>query len=514
MSGKKTSATILFYMMVQGALFSQAVNSSVVFQNRLSIPPLLNPGIENGEKVFTLTLQKGEKEFLPGKSAATFGINGSYLGPTLRVHSGDRVRMRVTNELGTETTIHWHGMELPAVMDGVYQIIQPNATWEPYWTIRNEAATLWYHAHLMGHTGEHVYRGLAGMIIVDDDNSDSLALPHRYGVDDIPVIVQDKEFDANGQLVYTHHSEPVAGPQGFLGDTILVNGTLAPFVEVPRGWLRLRLLNASNGRRFTFGFDDNRPFNQIASDGGLLEAPVKETRLVVAPGSRAEILVDVTQGDSVRLMSYSIRDIDHAGSRIARLLLSFLHADGDENQEFKILEIRPTGEAEATETLPEHLNTIPRPNVKLAARSREFIMDRNSRINGRKMDPAVVNQIVFRDEPEIWQIVDASPNFHTFHVHDVQFLIVDRNGKPPAPNEQGWEDNLLLYPGDQVRILVQFRYSTDPHRPYMYHCHILEHEDMGMMGQFVVIDRGTENQVSVEPAYVDEYAAPMGMRCK
>ena len=117
-------------------------------------------------------------------------------------------------------------MELPAVMDGVYQIIQPNATWEPYWTIRFEAATLWYHAHLMGHTGEQVYRGLPGMIIVDDDNSDSLPLPHRYGVDDIPVIVQDKELDANGQLVYTHHSEPVAGPQGFLGDTILVDGIL------------------------------------------------------------------------------------------------------------------------------------------------------------------------------------------------------------------------------------------------------------------------------------------------
>ncbi|HUI69591.1 MAG TPA: multicopper oxidase domain-containing protein [Spirochaetia bacterium] len=506
------SLILLLCVMAHGELFSQAVNSSVVFQNRLSIPQLLDPPTENGEKTFTLTLQKGETELVPGKVAMTFGINGSYLGPTLRVRTGDRVRMRVTNTLGTETTIHWHGMELPAVMDGVYQIIQPNATWEPRWTIRNEAATLWYHAHLMGHTGEQVYRGLAGMIIVDDSNSESLALPHRYGVDDIPVIIQDKKIDANGQLVYEHHSEPVAGPQGFLGNTILVNGTFAPFVEVPRGWLRLRLLNASNGRRFNFGFDDNRPFYQIASGGGLLEAPVKETRLVVAPGSRAEILVDMAQGSSVRLMSYSIRDIDHAGTPIARFLLSFLHADRDENQEFKILEIRPTGEAEAREALPEHLNTIPRPDVKRAIRSREFIMDRDSRINGRTMDPAVVNQIVVKDEPEIWQIVDASPNFHTFHVHDVQFLIVDRNGRPPEPNEQGWEDNLLLYPGDQVRILVEFRYATDPHRPYMFHCHILEHEDMGMMGQFVVIDRGAENQVSVDPAYIHEYIAHSDMQ--
>ena len=255
MTGRKICAILLFWLTAQGALFSQAVNSTVVFQNRLSIPPLLDPAVENGERVYSLTLQKGEKQFLPGKSTPTYGINGPYLGPTLRIHSGDRVHMRVTNEIGTETTIHWHGMELPALMDGVYQVIQPTGTWEPYWTVRNQAATLWYHAHLMGRTGEQVYKGLAGMIIVDDANSDSLALPHRYGVDDLPVIVQDKKFDADGQLVYEHHSEPVAGPQGFLGDTILVNGTLAPFVEAPRGWLRLRLLNASNGRRFNFGFD-------------------------------------------------------------------------------------------------------------------------------------------------------------------------------------------------------------------------------------------------------------------
>jgi bilirubin oxidase len=168
-------------------------------------------------------------------------------------------------------------MELPAAMDGVYQVIQPDGTWEPHWTVRNEAATLWYHAHLMGRTGEQVYQGLAGMIIVGDDNSDSLNLPRRYGVDDIPVIVQDKKFDADGQLVHEHPEEPIAGPQGFLGDTILVNGTFAPFVEVPRGSTRLRLLNASNARRFNFGFDDGPAFYQVASGGGFLESPVKET---------------------------------------------------------------------------------------------------------------------------------------------------------------------------------------------------------------------------------------------
>lgn len=491
---------------------TSVVNSAVVFRNRLSIPPLLSPDPHEGERVFNLSLQRGEQELLPGKRTATYGINGPYLGPTLRVHTGDRIRMRVTNNIGAETTIHWHGMEVPAGMDGVYQVIQPGATWEPSWTVRNQAATLWYHAHPMGHTGEQVYRGLAGMITVEDDNSESLHLPRHYGVDDIPVIVQDKKFDAEGQLVYEHSEEPIAGPQGFLGDTILVNGTFAPFVEVPRGWLRFRVLNASNARRFNFGFDDHRPFYQIASSGGLLEAPVKETSVVVAPGSRVEILVDTEDGRPVRLMSYLVRDIDHAGSLVARFLLSFLHADKDEDQEFKILEIRPTQETGATAPVPQRLNMIPRPAVQSAMRRRDFIMDRDSKINGGRMNPAVINQIVYRDVPELWQITDASPNFHTFHVHDVQFLIVDRNGRKPEPGEQGWEDNLLLYPGDRVRILVQFRYDTDPHRPYMFHCHILEHEDMGMMGQFVVVEKGTrENEVSVDRTDVGENSDPRGM---
>ena len=514
MSELRSRAVVLSFMMSAGLAFAQTqVNTAIVFQNPLAIPPLIDPAAENGEKVFTLTLQKGEQEFLPGKHTATYGVNGPYLGPTLRLHTGDQVRMKVTNGLGTATTIHWHGMELPAVMDGVYQVIEPNSTWEPYWTVRNQASTLWYHSHLMGQTGEQVYKGLAGMIIVDDDNSDALQLPHRYGVDDIPVIVQDKKFDSNGQFIYQPQVDSRAGPQGFVGDTILVNGTYAPFLEVPRGWVRLRLLNGSNGRRFNFGFDDGRAFYQIASDGGLLVAPTEEKRLIVGPGSRAEILVDMADGKPVRLMSFAVRDADHAASSVAKFFLNSFRADADEDQEFKILEIRPTTETGLSAPVSQHLNSIPRPDPRLAVRTRVFTMDRDSRINGQKMNPAVVNQIVFKDDVEIWQIVNQSPNYHTFHVHDVQFLIVDRNGKAPEPSDQGWEDNVLLYPGDHVRILVQFKYYTDPHHPYMFHCHILEHEDMGMMGQFVVVEKGTKNsQVSVDPAYINVFSHDTDMR--
>jgi len=487
-------------------------NGSIAFQNRLAIPPLLNPVAKDGVKVFDLTLRQAETEFFPGKRATTYGINGSYLGPTLRIRDGDQIRMRVTNDLGFDTTIHWHGMEIPAVMDGVYQVIKPDTTWEPSWTVRNQASTLWYHAHLMGHTGEQVYRGLAGLIVVDDANSDSLQLPRDYGVDDIPLIVQDKMFDSNGQLLYQPMTDQRAGPQGFLGDTILVNGTYGPYVQVPRGWLRLRFLNASNARRFNIGFDDGRAFYQIASDGGFLETPVKENRLVVGPASRVEILVDTTNGATVHLMSYAVSDVQHASGAFAKFIMKRLAQDKDENQVFSLLEIRPNAEPGSADPLPQRLNTISRPDVKLAVRTRSFSMDRNSKINGRKMTVSVIDQVIKKDDVEIWQLSDNSPNFHPFHVHNVQFLVVDVNGKQPDPSRQGWLDTVLVYPGDRIRLLVQFKYYSDPHHPYMFHCHILEHEDMGMMGQFVVVDRGTKpGEVSVDPAYVAEYSNPMDM---
>ena len=162
------------------------VNQNLDFQNPLFIPKELQPKIENGEKVFDLTIQKGETAFFSGKPTATVGFNETYLGSTMRAHTGDNVRINVKNELGEETTVHWHGMHLPAAMDGgPHQVIEPNTTWQPYWKIKNQAATLWYHPHLMEKTGEQVYKGLAGLFIIDDTISDALNIPKKYGIDDI-----------------------------------------------------------------------------------------------------------------------------------------------------------------------------------------------------------------------------------------------------------------------------------------------------------------------------------------
>lgn len=470
------------------------VNEHTVLEHRLVIPPLLEPAIINGEKVFTLTAASGRTELLPGAFSDTAGYNGSYLGPTLRARTGDRVRIEVKNRLDETTTVHWHGMHVPAAMDGgPHQPIDPGATWSPHWTIANSAATLWYHPHTLGKTAEQVYSGLAGMFLIDDPNSDAAGLPAQYGVDDIPLMVQDRNFDTGRRMTY--HYDRTQQNFGELGDSILVNGTHTPYFEVPRKLVRLRILNASNARRYNFGFSDDRPFQQIATDGGLLARPVPRTRMLLSPGERAEILLDMTEaGAPVTLMSHEVPGDAH----IYHLMRTLTVGDNDEYQRFKILELRPTGAPAPRSAIPDKLNTITPLRPQDASRTRTFhITDRMS-INGKPMDHARIDEVVTKGDTEIWEIDNQEALFyHPFHIHHIQFQILDRNGRPPQDYEQGWKDTVHVAPFERVRIIAKFDTYSDGHSPYMYHCHILEHEDMGMMGQYMIVEHSTDT-ASVE----------------
>ena len=479
------------------------VNEKIELDNRLAIPPLLESTEENGTQVFSLTLQKGDTEIFKGVQTETWGANGTYLMPTIRVRKGDNVEMHVTNELGQMTTIHWHGMHLPAAKDGVHQIIDSGETWEPDWEIRQQAATLWYHPHLMGKTGEHVYNGLAGMFILEDANSENLDIPKEYGVDDIPFIIQDREFDSEGQLIYRSNDSDTYGPTGMLGNTILVNGTYAPYVDVPAGMIRLRILNGSNARRYNFGFDDNRTFYQIASDGGFLEHPVPRTRMTLAVAERAEILVDMSDLEPVTLMSY---EIDEGKPVIRSFIERVLQSDRDTNEMFKIVELRPQKTAKARSPIPERLNTIQRFEEAEAAKTRTFVLGQSS-INNKKMEIDRVDEIVLVGTKEIWEITNPSAQHHPFHVHDVQFQILDRNGKPPPAYEQGWKDTVHVAEDETVRVMMEFKDYTDPHVSYMFHCHMLEHEDHGMMGQYVVVD-DLSQEVKIHSPLLDLHEMP------
>jgi FtsP/CotA-like multicopper oxidase with cupredoxin domain len=275
---------------VTAVLGGSAVSTvdKVDFARPLAVPPLAPSRLdEHGRRVFDLRAQAGTTDFGFG-ATRTWGFNGSYLGPTLRAARGEQVLINVHNGLGEATTVHWHGMHLPAKMDGgPHQPIRPGATWSPTWRVDQPAATLWYHPHPHGTTERHVYRGLAGLFLLDDPATDVASLPSRYGVDDVPVIVQDKSFD-DGQFDMGHR---IGSDIGVLGDTLLVNGTAGPYHEVRAERTRLRLLNASTARVYNFGFADDRPFSLVGTDGGLLDRPYQMERVQLSPGERAEIVV-------------------------------------------------------------------------------------------------------------------------------------------------------------------------------------------------------------------------------
>ncbi|MEM7112692.1 MAG: multicopper oxidase domain-containing protein [Chloroflexota bacterium] len=485
----------------------------MTFANQLQVPPLLEPTVQNGQKIFELVPQHGETEFFPGQMSETMGFNGRYLGPTIRFSKGDDVVINVTNQLEEVTTVHWHGMHVPAEMDGTpHQMIPVGGTWQAKYPVLNEASTMWYHPHPHGESAWQVSAGLAGLMIIDDENSNSLNLPKSYGIDDIPLIVQDRLFDDSGRMIYQ------IANGSYYGDTILVNGTVGPFIEVPAKQVRLRLLNGSNGRIYNFGIDDNRTFYQIATDGGLLESPAPLTRLKLSPGERAEIVVDLSDGQEIMLKSYPIIDFQAVSQYFA--------TNGARHSHFEVLKIipdldHPELSTQAVDELPQTLNRIERWAAEEADNVRTFRLAGGLTdgtvapgpgpafpINGRRMDMSRIDEVVMLNDVEIWEITNAGGQPHPFHIHDIQFLILDRDGTPPSASESGWKDTVLVNINETVRVITQFTTYANPDVPYMYHCHILEHEDGGMMGQFVVVDPNAErDQTQSLVSEVQEIAA-------
>ncbi|MBE1875800.1 multicopper oxidase family protein [Myceligenerans pegani] len=450
---------------------------AVEFGTELAIPPLAESTVVGGVRTFELTARPGTREFLPGVTTPTWGFDGPYLGPTLRAERGERVAVRVTNELDETTSVHWHGMHLPPAMDGgPHQPIAPGDTWEPTWEIDQPAATLWYHPHPHGATEEHVYRGLAGLFLLDDDASRAADLPSRYGVDDVPVVVQDKVFDDDGRLELRHDG----GEPGTLGDTVMTNGTVGAYHEVTTERVRLRLLNGSTARTYSFGFED-RSFDLVATDGGLLDAPVRLDEVRLAPGERAEIVVAFEPGDVTRLRS---TEPDLGG-----VAASFAMGGNDA---FDVLELRAADDlapSPAPAWGPSSHAGEDELRAEDATMGRSFeLADRM--INGERMDMSRIDEVVTVGDTEVWEVRNAHPVPHSFHVHDVQFRILTIDGREPPPGLAGPKDTVYLEPRRTYRLLMRFEDYTDTEMPYMYHCHMLLHEDEGMMGQFLVVEPG------------------------
>jgi FtsP/CotA-like multicopper oxidase with cupredoxin domain len=447
----------------------------VEFAQPLRIPPLADSDVDaEGRRVFELTAQTGKSELLPGTTADTWGFNGSYLGPTLRAERGERVAVEVTNGVDEVTSVHWHGMHVPAEMDGgPLQPIDPAETWRPTWRIDQPAATLWYHPHPHGRTEHHVRRGLAGMFIVDDPRSPVAdRLPHEYGVDDIPVLVQDMDFSGDGEI---RESGSFLGGTGRLGDTIVVNGTVGPYLDVTTERVRLRLLNASTARVYDFGFSDDRVFDLVGTDGGLLPEPVRQDRIMLSPGERAEIVVEMRPGEQSVLRSYPP---DVGGGLFARF-------NGGSDR-FDVLQLRSSDYLAPSPRVPDVLAPAPHLGSDGTTVDRRFELS-GHRINAQKMDMSRIDATVELGDTEVWELHNRDGIPHNFHVHDVQFQVLSVNGSAPPADLGGWKDTMFLSPSTTMRIALRFSDYAAADTPYMFHCHLLEHEDSGMMGQFVVV---------------------------
>jgi FtsP/CotA-like multicopper oxidase with cupredoxin domain len=463
----------------------------------LKIPDLIDARKEG--QSLALKVQTGTTTFFPGQESSTLGYNGSYLGPVIRLHRGDDVEIAVTNALNEDTTVHWHGLLIPGEMDGgPHQLIRPGTTWRPILSVRQPAATLFYHSHVHDRTAEQVYSGLAGVLIVTDDDEKALGLPSEYGVDDLPLVLQDRQFE-DGRLVI---------PQGMMslmmgrrGDTLLVNGTPNPVARVPRRLARLRFVNGSNARIFNLAFSDDRAFHWIASEGGLLERPVQLRSLTLAPGERAEILADFSDGRPVALETGPDLNMPMMMGMQRRLRSFFSDLLGRSREH--ILRFEPQAGAAATKaSVPEHLVAHERVDAAQAVRRRRFVLNmgmggmmggrggmmgggRGSgmamhAINGRAFDMERIDEQVRLGDIEIWE-ASGEMMAHPLHIHGVHFEVLSRDGGKPTVRDQGLRDTVLVK--EPVELLVRFTQPATK-APFMYHCHILEHEDNGMMGQF------------------------------
>jgi spore coat protein A, manganese oxidase len=443
---------------------------------------------------------------LPPTRLWTYG--GSFPGPTIEVRSGQAISVEWPNELparhflpidhnlhGAEadkpevrTVVHVHGGRTPPEGDGYPEDWYiPGKSASYYYPNRQEAAALWYHDHAMGITRLNNYAGLFGFYLVRDSVEDALNLPKgRY---EIPLALCDRLLRRDGQLFYPVSGKPGApwAPQ-LTGNAMLVNGKLAPYLDVEARKYRFRLLNASNSRFFHLSLSSGDRFHIIGTDQGLLPSPAAMDNFVIAPGERLDIGIDFK---------------DRAGENIV------LNNDAFVMMQFRVGRER----VEDDSALPPALRPVPRIAESLAARTRTHhiveYMDRGGGsqlmlLNGVHWDMPVTERVTL-DSVEIWSIVNPTDDSHPIHLHMVRFQLLDRQAYdaeghrltgrmkftgppvPPEPHEMGWKDTVRAHASMVTRFIVRFEGYKGR---YVWHCHILEHEDNEMMRPYDVVAPG------------------------
>jgi FtsP/CotA-like multicopper oxidase with cupredoxin domain len=437
-------------------------------------------------------------------------LPGSYLAPVIRLRRGQQVRVRFANQLAEDSIIHWHGLDVPESADGHPRLAVGHGREYVYeFEVTNRAGTYWYHPHPHRRTGAQVYRGLAGLLLVRDDEEDALALPS--GGAELLCVLQDRRFDARNQLLFLGGGmvNMMEMMNGFLGDRVLLNGQPQPTTEVDAAWHRVRVVNASNARIYKLAWSRDTEMTVIGGDGGLLEKPVHQQALTLAPGQRADLLLDLTSlaaGTEVHLESQAFAESDASaggmmgmrggpmmgmrggGSNVpngAPLRVMTLRTRARKGPAFRVPERLSSFDAAWSLTTDAPIRRVPLTFQRMAWT-----------LGGRTFDMGDVSpeETVAAGSTHLWEFLNL-PNpmgmeaAHPIHMHGRQFRVIHRTGGRATNTlragivDGGWRDTVLVLPGETIRVQVRFT-----HHPglYLYHCHILEHEDMGMMRNFRV----------------------------
>ena len=436
----------------------------------LPIPPVLAPTSSDATTdYYDLTMQVAQKQIIPGKLTTIWGYNGMFPGPTIIARRNRRAVVRQVNNLQESMSVHLHGGHTPPESDGLpIDLIGPGASKTYTYPNNAPSSTLWYHDHAIDVTGRHVYMGLAAFYLLRDDFEDSLPLPK--GLNDIPLLLQDRSFNSDGSLNYPLSDSTIR--TGVIGDRLLVNGAVQPFLQVSRRKMRFRILNGSNARIYKLALSSGGPLTQIASDGGLLASPAPRQSISVAPAERIEVVIDVANyavGTSVILKNQD----DSASPSIPDLMRFDIVANAIEDS-----------------SIPTTLRPIARLLEGSATVKRTFTLEQsfqNGRnlwtINNKLYDPARIDAAPRLNATEIWSFENRSSESHPMHIHDIQWQILDINGNKPQAGDDGWKDTFLVPAWGKLRVIGTF---TDNVGGYVSHCHKLEHEDHAMMFSFQV----------------------------
>lgn len=438
-------------------------------RSKLVVPPLIE--VRRGRPII-LTMEETGYKLDCEHQVSVWGFNGNYLGPTIKIKSGSFAKLNYHNNLPQHVSLSIQGLQASGeLFGGAARVLKKGESWAPIVPIDQPAATCWYRSATLANSAYQTYRGLVGMWLIDDEQSAKSALPRKYGVDDIPLILQDMEFNSEGRQLFKQNQPH------FVGNRLLVNGLEAPYLDVPRGWVRLRLLNASLARAYDLRLDNDQDIRVIAKDLGFLPQGKVVKSFILAPGERTEILINLSEGGNVSLISGHKRGIFDKVKQV-------FSSDG-ELVENTVLELRPQGDFSAFAQKMDvkfETDAVSMLNVKVE-RERTFVLDvASGLINQQRFDPRRVDVLAKQGSVERWILTSSLPV--GFTLQGAKFIVERNENGVPKDSELAWKDTVWVR--GKTQILVRFDQSSSNNYPFIFGASNLMLADMGCLGIMIV----------------------------